>query len=391
MSEKPSETSGWIMLAVVALAAAVGQAFGRFAYGVLLPAVRDDLGISNTLAGLIGATNVGAYLLGTLLVAWATSRFKLLGVMRTGLILATSGLLLAGISNSPLLLAFALFTMGIGGALLWIPAPLIAAAGLPDHRRSLAVGLVGSGMGLGVVFVSLVSAGLRAEQGDSAWSMMYQLQFVIGFLILIAVLIFVRYEQERPSGGSGFGGFTALKRMPGWRPLIVTYGCFGLMYLMVVGFLTTRLEDDSGWSSTDAATGFTLTGMAMMVGGPIFVTIAQRLTVRLTLTLSFGLWSLFTAIILSGIYIPTLAACIGLGLVFSSLPTLITLYVVENTTAEDYGPCFAAATLVFGIAQIFSPAIGGYLADISGSFALVFALSATISIVGLMTSLRLPK
>ncbi len=60
---------GWVTVMLVALSAAVGQAFGRFSYGVLLPAVRDDLGITNTLAGLIGAANVGAYLLGTLMVA----------------------------------------------------------------------------------------------------------------------------------------------------------------------------------------------------------------------------------------------------------------------------------------------------------------------------------
>ena len=70
----PSRTSwirsGWITVLVIALAAAVAQAFGRFSYGVLLPAIRDDMGITNTLAGFIGAANVGAYLIGTLMVAW---------------------------------------------------------------------------------------------------------------------------------------------------------------------------------------------------------------------------------------------------------------------------------------------------------------------------------
>lgn len=388
---KPSERSGWIMLAVIALAAAVGQAFGRFSFGVLLPAIRDDLEISNTAAGLIGAANVGAYLLGTLLVAWLTSRFKLLGVMRGGLVLATSGLLLAGLSNSPQVLAIALFTAGIGGAMLWIPAPLIAAAGLPPSRRGIAVGLVGSGMGLGIVFVSLVSGSLRAQQGDAAWSTMYQLQFGIGFIVLVATLLMVRHEQATPGGGSGFGGFGALQRMNGWRPLILAYGCFGFMYLLVIGFLTTRLEDDSGWSTTDAATAFTLMGIAMMIGGPIFVTIAQRISVRLALTLAFTLWPVFVGIVLTGSYWPTFIACFGLGLVFSGMPTLITLYVVENTTQEDYGPSFSAATLVFGLAQTTSPAVGGYIADLSGSFTPVFVLASLIGVAGLLTSLRLPK
>ena len=90
---------------LIALASAVAQSFGRFTYGVLLPAVRDDMGITNTEAGFIGAANVGAYLLGTLIVAWATNRYLLLNVMRLGLIMATSGLILAGVADSPLPLA----------------------------------------------------------------------------------------------------------------------------------------------------------------------------------------------------------------------------------------------------------------------------------------------
>ena len=77
--------TGWTIVTLIALSAAVAQAFGRFSYGLLLPAVRDDLGISNTMAGLVGAANVGAYLLGTMFVAWATSRYRLLGVLRLGL------------------------------------------------------------------------------------------------------------------------------------------------------------------------------------------------------------------------------------------------------------------------------------------------------------------
>lgn len=114
---------GWITVGLIALGAAVAHAFGRFSYGLLLPAVRDDMAISNTLAGLVGGANVGAYLLGTILVAWATSRFRLLTVLRIGLILATIGLLLAAAANSPYVLAMGLFVAGIGGACVWIPHP----------------------------------------------------------------------------------------------------------------------------------------------------------------------------------------------------------------------------------------------------------------------------
>ena len=382
---------GWTTVILIALAAAVGQAFGRFGYGVLLPAVRDDLGISNTLAGLVGAANVGAYLLGTLMVAWATSRFLLINVMRVGLAFATLGLLIASLAGSPWVLAAGLFVAGIGGAFLWIPAPVIAADALPAHRRPLAVGLMSSGIGVGVMFVSILSGILRPIEGDSAWSSVYEIQFFIGVGVLIAVLLLVRHQQAAPSGGAGFGGFTALQRMPGWLPHIIAYSTFGFMYLLILGFLTTRLEDDGIWSSVDAAFAFTLVGFTMIFGGPTFVIIAQRIGVRLTLALAFALWPIFVGVILTGYELPVLAACVGIGFLFGAIPTLMTLYVVENTTTQDYGPSFAAATLAFGFAQTISPPIGGFIADLTGSFTFVFLLAAFMSIIGLFAALRLPR
>lgn len=388
---KSGPANGWFIVLLVALGATVAQAFGRFSYGLLLPAVRDDFGISNTLAGLVGAANVGAYLLGTMLVAWATSRYRLLNVFRVGMVLAVIGLGLAASANSPYLLAAGLFVAGIGGAFVWIPAPIIAADALPQAQRGMAIGLMGSGMGVGVVFVSLLSASLRSTQGDHAWVSVYQIQTGIGLAVFVGILFWVRHMQAKPRGGAGFGGFGALQRMRGWLPLILAYATFGFMYLLVMGFLTTRLEDDSGWSSTDASLAFTVMGFAMIFGGPTFVTIAHRLGTRWALSIAFGLWPVFTLIVLSGLYLPVLVACVGLGILFSGLPSLMAIYVVENTTVEDYGPSFAAATLAFGLAQTVSPPVGGFVADITGSFTPVFLMASTLGVLGLLISLQLPK
>jgi OFA family oxalate/formate antiporter-like MFS transporter len=129
----------------------------------------------------------------------------------------------------------------------------------------------------------------------------------------------------------------------------------------------------------------------MILGGPTFATIAQRIGVRLTLALAFALWPIFVGVILTGYELPVLAACVGIGFLFGAIPTLMTLYVVENTTAQDYGPSFAAATLAFGIAQTISPPIGGFIADLTGSFTFVFLLAAFMSIIGLFAALQLPR
>ena len=315
--------SGWIAVVIIALAAAVGQSFGRFSFGVLLPAIRDDLGITNTLAGLLGATNVGAYLLATLVVAWATSKYRLINVMRLGLVLATLGLLLAGAAGGPWVLAAGLCIAGIGGAFLWIPAPVIAADAMPAHRRPVAVAMMSSGIGVGIVFVSLLSGSLRSTEGDGAWSSVYQILFSIGVLLLVLTLLLVRHRQAVPVGGRGVGGLAALQRMPGWLPLLVAYSAFGFMYLLVMGFLTTRLEDDNGWSTDDASLAFSLMGLAMIFGGPLLAALAQRLGVRLTLAVAFGLWPLLVGVVLTGQLMLTLAACVGLGVTLLKFPSAL--------------------------------------------------------------------
>ena len=129
----------------------------------------------------------------------------------------------------------------------------------------------------------------------------------------------------------------------------------------------------------------------MIFGGPLLTALAQRLGVRLTLAVAFGLWPVLVGVVLTGQLTLTLMACVGLGLLFAALPTLVTLFVVQNTSAEDYGPSFAVATLSFGIAQTISPPIGGFIADQTGTFSYVFLLSGLVSLVGIAASLRLPE
>gem|GEM_PF-807411 len=67
--------------------------------------------------------------------------------------------------------------------------------------------------------------------------------------------------------------------------------------------------------------------------------------------------------VLGGWTVPSLIAIAGLGMLFTSVPALVTLYVVQNTNSNDYGPAYSAITLAFGVAQTVSPQAGGFIAD----------------------------
>lgn len=383
--------TGAAAVILMALVAALAQSFGRFTYGVLLPAVRDDLGLSNTVAGSLATVNMAAYLVGSLIVATASSRFRLISVMRVGMVLAIIGQALATVSPGPVVLGVGLFAQGLGGALTWIPAPVVTADAIAPERRGLAVGFLGAGMGLGVVFAGQLSGIVRSTMGDASWRTVYFVQLIIGAVVVAVVLLAIGHRQERLASRTGLGGFSALRRVPGWAPLVSAFFVFGLLYLLVISFLTTRLEDDSGWTSTQASLAFTLVGVAMIFGGPLFIALSERIGARWTLAMSFGGWAVVTTLILPGWLVPTLVLSVAVGLLFASMPSVLTAYVVNNTATDDYGPAFSAVTFSFGIAQMISPQLGGFIADRAGSFTPVFLLSAALAVVGMFTSFGLPR
>jgi len=374
----------WLVITLVMATACVAQAFGRFTWGVVLPGARDDLlDGSNTMAGLFGTLNVAAYLIGTFAVAWIASRVTLVGLVRIGMVISTTALGLAAIASNGSTLAIALSMMGLGGAMIWIPLPAIAARSLPQRRAGMAVGFIGTGIGIGVVFSGQVARYLEQHSDDDAvWQTLYQIEFAIAVVVLVGVFVFLRSHGDRPSAAGGFGGISALKTIPGWIPATVAYAAFGFAYILVIGFLVARLEDDSGFTSDQAATIFSVLGAATILGGLSLGRLSDRIGRRVTLTSTFALFGGCALLALTGTQPWVTIAAFGAGLMFSGMPVLIIAHIVEHTTPDTYGPAFSAATLAFGITQMISPQIGGLLADQFGSFTWVFVLSAVVSFIG---------
>ncbi len=381
---------GWVAVALVALAATVAQAFGRFTYSVLLPAVRDDLGLSNSLAGFLGTVNVAAYLVGTLLVIRATARLRLVTLLRVGMALAVVGLAAASVAPGGVALAAALVVLGLGGACIWIPSPALAAAAVPEARRGVAVGLIGAGIGLGIVAAGQLATVLRDRLGDEAWQDVYRLEAVIGLAAALAIVALLRPQDDPVPSRSG-SGFAVLRTMAGWRALTAAYAAFGLSYLLALTYLTARLEDDAGFTEAAASSAFAVSGLAGIVGGVALGWLTDRIGPRRVLIVGFMGIAAAGLAILTGVVPVVYAGAFLLGTMFSGVPSVIAVYIVQHSDATTYGPRYAVATLAFGVAQVSAPQLGGLLADLTGAFTVVFVLSATMATLGAVASWFLPR
>jgi len=386
----PTSERRILTLTVVLSAAMVAQAFGRFTWGVVLPEARDDLlDGSNTIAGLFGSLNVGAYLIGTIVVAWLASRSTLVGLVKIGLSLSTSGLALASFTTAPALLGVSLVLMGLGGAIIWVPVPGIAARQFPPERRGFATGLAGVGIGIGIVFAGRVASFLR--DGDaSVWQTLYRIELAIAIVVFVTALVGLRSQGERPSVAGGFGGFGALRQVEAWKALTAAYSAYGFSYILVISFLVARLEDDAGWSADRAALVFSVVGVAIVFGGLTVGSLSDRIGRRRMMILAFVGWAAASLVFLVGSLPLSLVAAVVIGIMFSGIPATIVAHVVTYTDERSFGPVFSATTLAFGLAQAVSPQIGGAIADWRGSFTSVFVLAAVVALLGSVASWFLP-
>src|SRR3954454_5112679 len=142
-----------VALGLVLLASMVAQSFGRFTYPVLLKAIDAEVLHSLTKAGSLGTVSLGAYLVGTAVVSWASTRFDPTSIVKVGLTFSLVGILVLWRASSFGALAAGLAVAGLGSAGVWVPAPGIAANLVRPDQAGMAIGVVGAGIGLGITIV----------------------------------------------------------------------------------------------------------------------------------------------------------------------------------------------------------------------------------------------
>ncbi len=165
-------TALWLAVAL-SLGAAVSLGITRFAYALMLPPMRADLGWSYTLAGAMNTANALGYLLGALATPLLLRRLEPGALLLAGSVLATLFMALSGFFVAPAPLLVQRLLAGVASALVFVTGGLLAARlGSVHARRSgLLLGLYYGGAGWGIsASALLVPAVLSRAPGPHAWA-----------------------------------------------------------------------------------------------------------------------------------------------------------------------------------------------------------------------------
>lgn len=377
------------LVVLIALAAGVAQAFGRFSYALLLPAIDRDLLDSYALAGLVGTVNVAAYLLGAVAVSALVRRADPAVMIRGGLLGSSSGLLVLWQADSAVTLAVGLALTGFGGAFIWVPAPGLAGSVVRPSRRGAAIGVSGSGIGGGIVFASALSAVLHTQGGDASWRTVYLVEAVLAVVVLLLCVVFLRPTAHPGADVPVRSG--ALRRVPAWAAVVGGYAAYGLAYSVYTTYLVTALEDDAGFSPGGAASVYTLVGAALVVGGVLLGRASDRWGRGRCLVVGHAVMAAAILLVPLGNAPLAVLSALVFGLMMSGLPAVIAAHLSDWLTPREFAGAFGRCTLAFGVAQLCGPPLGGVLAESTSSFTVAFVLAAVAAALGAVMSLAVVR
>lgn len=381
------------MLAAATLAFAAALGFIRFGFSLVLPGMRDGLGLSSADMGLIAGCSFAAYLLCSLPAGALATRLGVRRVVAGGLLLSSVGLALtAGVEGIGQAIAAQILTGG-AAALVIVPVLALATSWFEPRFWGLATGVVVGGGGIGFVASGVVIPALLGPDPVLGWRRAWlgMALVVLGVAALAAWLL-----REPPRATRRPPLLEALRRVYGSRlvwQLGLVFLCYGLAYITYGTFFAAHLIGGRGLSTQEVGQLWAVGGVAGIVGGVLAGAVADRLGPKPTLALLF---------LSQGAAELALALGDGHGwYLFSSLLYGLTVWsfagVISTACGVAVGPALAPAgislaVVLMSVGQMLGPIVGGLLADPGGSFSRSLLLAAGADLLGLLgtLALRLP-
>jgi len=357
----------------LSMGAAVSLGITRFAYALLLPPMRDDLGWSYALAGGMNTANAVGYLAGALVTPALMRRFGVSRLLVVGAVLAS--LFMAGsgfVTAAPALLLQRLLA-GIASAWVFVAGGLMAARlGEADASRGgLLLGIYYGGTGFGILASALlVPQVLQAAAGEPhGWAWAWWALAVASGVATVLLAWAGRALPDRPApapAAAAPGAPVALRRF-GWA--LAGYAFFGIGYIGYMTFVIALLREQ-GASAGFVTLFYALLGIACIASSRLWAGLLDRYRGGQPQALLNGLLGVATLLpVLSASAPIALVSGLLFGGVFLSVVASTTALVRHNLPSSRWAQGISVFTIVFAFGQIVGPTITGWISDGPGGLA----------------------
>ena len=359
-----TSSRSWVIVLGLALGVCVSNGFARFAYGLILPAMREDLSWTYAQAGWINTANAFGYIIGAIAAFALIQKFSPSWMFSVGLVATSAFLLFSGLTQSFWMITLWRVLTGVAGAPVFISGGALVAAMFPDDpkKNALAIAVYFGGGGLGLILSGAVLPALFEYQGIGAWPLSW---IALGAASLIACPIAIwsalnvelaPRQTQKPSPLPVCGMLGAL----------VGYGFFATGYIVYLTFIVAWMKE--------LPADFVLVSLVWVTIG--FGIIASPFAWRTVLAkYASGIpLALATSVVAIGSVLPVVwsgpaglfisAGMFGLAVFIG--PSSITSFSRKNLPQVSWAKSVSLFTIVFAIGQTIGPVGAGWIIDQSG-------------------------
>jgi len=388
---------GWIVVAASAAIVCVGMG-ALFSLGVFLTPMAESMGWSRGAISSVALLNWIAMGLGSFVWGALSDRLGTRAVAVAGGLLLGLGLVLSS-QVQALWQLNVTFGVMVGFAVGAFYAPLTSTATKWfTARRGLAVALVSSGIGVGILAIAPLARALT-----SAWDWRVAL-LVIGDLAWLVVVPAALLIREQPGdvgaaamggaarGGRDYAAHQVVSTPQFWAIAVTHFACCAAHSGPIFHMVTHAI--DQGIGPMTAATAFGVSGFASIAGrlggGLLADRIGAKRTLVAGLTLQAAMIVLYLAVRDVG---PFYALSFAFGVFYGGVMPLYALvtreYFGEKVMGAAYGGVFLVSTLGMGLGSF----AGGVLYDRLGSYTWLYAGSFAIGAAAVLLALtfRAPR
>ena len=388
---------GWIV--VGASAAIIGIGMGAlFALGVFLKPMADTMGWSRGVISSVALLNWIAMGLGSFVWGALSDRIGTRAVTVAGGLLLGLGLVLSS-QVQALWQLYVTFGFMVGFAVGAFYAPLTSTATKWfTARRGLAVALVSSGIGVGILAIAPLARALT-----SAWDWRVALLVIgdLAWLVIVPVALLIR-EQPADVGAAAMGGSARAGRdytprqvlaTPQFWAIAITHFACCAAHSGPIFHMVTHATDQ-GIGPMAAATAFGVSGLASIAGRLGGGILADRVGAKRTLLSGLALQAVIIVLYLfvrevGPFYLLAFVFGVSYGGVMPLYALVTREYFGERVMGAAYGAVFLISTLGMGLGSF----AGGVLYDRLGSYTWLYAGSFAVgaAAVVLALSFRAPR
>lgn len=382
---------GFLLAFALSLGVTVSNSFARFAYALVLPAMRTELAWNYAQAGWLNTANAIGYLLGAVLTRVVIRRTGNRSLFIGGVLVTAIAVLATGLTRELFWLGVWRLVSGVAGATAFISGGALSGNVVPEKPQlaatTIAIYFAGGGVGFllcGVAIPLWLDAG-----GPGAWQQAWVGMGVGGLLMLVVCgwaalqiaepnLEPVRADGSAPVPHDGVRGLKAG---------LAAYVMFGLGYIGYMTFVIAWMRDHGASTGQVIAVWCTF-GLASLLGPwiwrrPLRHWIPGRMMAAALATLALGA---LLPLLQTGI-VAMLASAVLFGASMWNIPGSVTNLAKRALPMQAWGAAVATFTIVFSAGQIIGPVATGWLSDTFGSLRIGLVLSVAVLALGALIAL----